>query len=162
MLCHSSCKLIFFTCLENRHDEMFVVLGRDLVHDILKKPHCHPEKRTKQQVDDSNENSTVNHKQNAKKGISNKCDRINFNYDTNFGGTSLGLWVERIEKSEGRKVKLVKGNEELVHYKNKKYYKSMWEKYVKNAGSGSEKLCEKHLLFHKSSVSDMDILNKYN
>ena len=39
MLCHYSFQLIFFTCLQNRHDEMFVVLGRDLVKDILKKPH---------------------------------------------------------------------------------------------------------------------------
>ena len=164
MLCHYSCELIFFTCLENRHDEMFVVLGRHLVHIILNKHYCHPDESStsKRLKFDSNENSTVKLKPNAEKVSSKECDRINFNYDTNTGGTSLGLWVERVEQSEGREVKLVKGNEELVHYKFGRWYRSMWEKYVKNAGSESEELCEKHLLFHKSSVSDMDILNKYN
>ena len=138
------------------------MLGRNLVHDILKRPYCHPERSSKKQERLLKLKSVVNFKPYTKNVVSNKCDRTNtnFNYDTNYGGSSLGLWVERVEKSEGIEVKLVKGNKELVHYARPDYYKAMWWKYVHHVRSNQ--LCKNNLLFHKSSVRVINTLNKYN
>ena len=117
----------------NRHDEMFVILGRDLIYDILQKPYCHPE-------------------------TSKNCnDPKMSNIDTNFGGTSLGSWIENVS----RRVKLIKANDEIVHYKNKKFYQEMREKYIESS-QVQQNFCNDYLLFHKSSAQDMMKLYMYN
>ena len=118
----------FFNCKQNRHDEMFVILGKDLISDILQKPYCHPE--------------TFN----------NCTDPKILNIDTNFGGTSLGFWLENIDN-----VRLVKANDEVVHYKNKQFYQKIQQKYVGH--TPKDNFCEDYLLFHKASVRDMTKLN---
>ena len=53
---------------DHRSDEMFVLLGRDLIDRIVSQPYCKHE--TKEQ-----------------------CDSLGQLYDTNFGGTSLATWL---------------------------------------------------------------------
>ena len=55
-----------------RSDEMFVILGRTLMNQIISKEYCN----------DTNEQT---------------CDSLNQRFDTNFGGTSLGLWLSSIK-----------------------------------------------------------------
>ena len=56
---------------DHRSDEMFVLLGRDLVNRIASKSYCKSKKRK-------------------------DCDSLNQLYDTNYGGTSLGIWLSEM------------------------------------------------------------------
>ena len=56
---------------EHRSDEMFVLLGRDLVNRIVSREYCWSEERK-------------------------DCDSLNQRYDTNYGGTSLGIWLSEM------------------------------------------------------------------
>ena len=56
---------------DHRSDEMFVLLGRDLVNRIASKKYCDSEERK-------------------------DCESLNQLYDTNYGGTSLGIWLSEM------------------------------------------------------------------
>lgn len=58
---------------EIRHDEFLVILGRDLVGEIVKLEYCLP---------------------NTSKSY---CLKRNLLFDTNYGGNSLGLWINKIQ-----------------------------------------------------------------
>ena len=53
---------------DHRSDEMFVLLGRDIVNRIVSKRYC-------------------------ERGSRKDCDSLGQLYDTNYGGTSLGIWL---------------------------------------------------------------------
>ena len=57
---------------DHRSDEMFVLLGRDLVARIASKPYC--EHRTKKE-----------------------CESFGQLFDTNWGGTTLAVWLSPME-----------------------------------------------------------------
>ena len=57
--------------VNHRSDEMFVLIGRDLVGQIASKEYCKEKTRS-------------------------ICDSLGHLYDTNYGGTSLGIWLETI------------------------------------------------------------------
>ena len=55
-----------------RSDEMFVILGRTLMNQIISKEYCY-------HTDEE------------------KCDSLNQRFDTNYGGKTLGLWLSSIK-----------------------------------------------------------------
>ena len=57
---------------DHRPDEMFVLLGRDLVARIASKTYC-------------------------KSGTRKHCDSLGQLFDTNYGGTSLGIWLSNMK-----------------------------------------------------------------
>ena len=57
---------------DHRSDEMFVLLGRQLIENILSKPYCEYERKE-------------------------ICDAFDQRFDTNYGGTSLGLWLSEMD-----------------------------------------------------------------
>ena len=69
-----------------RIDEMCVIVGREIVGDIIPAAYCHPTR-------DEN------------------CTEHEFNFDTNYGGTSLGLWIQRVGNPH-----TVHDNKRILHY----------------------------------------------
>jgi hypothetical protein len=79
--------------LHKRADECFVMLGSDLVARILSKEYCyHNTKKT--------------------------CDSLGQRFDTNYGGTSLGIWLSEING-----VDVFPLNNVLQHFNSKKRLK---------------------------------------
>ena len=74
--------------IDNRPDAQFILIGWDLLKEILEKPYCH-------------------HKRDA---FFCKEDNENVRYGTDHGGTSLGHWLGQIGNITG-----VRMNDRMVH-----------------------------------------------
>lgn len=65
------------------------------------------------------------------------CTKTAFNYDTNYGGSSLGLWVGRVGNAM-----VYPANNEILHYNF-------------NYDIHSHDLCENHVLYHKATPESL-------
>ena len=75
----------------------------------------------------------------------NNCTKTEFNYDTDYGGTSLGMWVGRVGNAT-----VYPANKEVLHY-NFKY------------NIHTSDVCGEYLLYHKASPESLMYLhNKQN
>ena len=105
------------TSIDKRMDEMFVVLGRDLIQRIAARTYCGKM----------------------------KCDIANQLVDTNYGGTSLGVWLSVYDD-----VHFHADNNIILHSKEirKLYFRT--------------DACSNHLIFHKSTFNLMTLLHQDN
>ena len=103
------------TSIDKRMDEMFVVLGRDLIQRIAARTYCGKM----------------------------KCDIANQLVDTNYGGTSLGVWLSVYDD-----VHFHADNNIILHAKE------ITKHYIRTDA------CSNHLIFHKSSFNLMTLLHQ--
>ena len=107
---------------------MFVIVGRELVKDIIKLPYCHSERVP-------------------------SCSKTQMiAYDTDFGGTSLGLWISHVGQGN---VKATALNDEFLHYGAVNMYNGY--------DIHSRDVCNDYALYHKASAEQMFYLHvKYS
>lgn len=111
----------------NYHDEMFVLVGRDLVRPIVSRPYCYP----KGCVGKWDDTRTC---KDPDKCISNKT-----NWDTNIADTSLAHWMN---DTSGHDIDIVPANTKMLHYQERFYKKDQWFDVFK------QDLCSSYLLKH--------------
>ena len=104
-----------------RVDEMFVIVGREVALDIVKRKYCHPSR-------DSD------------------CSRTENAFDTDFGGTSLGLWLSNVGD-----VKATALNNVFFHYNNRAVYNAY--------DIHKHDVCGEFALYHKASAEKMFYLH---
>ena len=117
---------------EIKMDEFFVILGQNLVSKIASKTYC---------LD-----SRLSYCQNHKKL-----------YDTNFGGSSLGYWLNEIqsesEKSFNNSVYTVISNSKMIHYPDVVRNNGNTRSILNKMNGDNEKFnfCHNFTIFHKAN-----------
>ena len=104
-----------------RVDEMFVIVGRELALDIVKRKYCHPSRDP-------------------------DCSRTENAFDTDFGGTSLGLWLSNVANVKG-----IALNNLFFHYNNRAVYNA-YDIHKRD-------VCGEFALYHKASAEKMFYLH---
>lgn len=101
------------------------------------------------------------------------CNKFNYLLDTNFGGSSLGIWLEWFQdplvyQATQIKVEVIPMNQYFLHKKHPKYEKFMvadnfYPYEVKEHNSlTAENFCQNYLLWHKASSNDQLFLFEKN
>lgn len=108
---------------EARMDEMFVLIGAGLVKRITDRNYC---------------------------GNETSCDSSVDLFDTNFGGTSLGIWLSAYNDLD-----VVVINNLVIHMGSRiPKMKHAYPDYLK------ENICDTQLLFHKATDHQMDVIDR--
>ena len=123
---------------KSRMDEMFVFLGWNITRSLVgMRPYC-------------------------KYGLD--CDHDKFLVDTDFGGSSLGIWLNfYVEhyKEIGLKVDVRWGNDFFMHKISKEYGEmSKRDNFLDYQNKKASNFCKKYLLWHKASINDQYYLQK--
>ena len=107
----------------NFHDEMFVLVGRDLIEPLISREYCYP-KNCEGTFDDTRECEDPD-----------GCISNEHNWDTNIGDTSLVHWMN---DTSGYNIDIVPGNKEMLHYQRGWFQFDVY----------NDNLCDAHLVKH--------------
>ena len=83
------------------------------------------------------------------------CNLSNQLYDTDYGGTSIGLWLQNLQENENLPIKIINQSKKIIHLTDlegiSNVMKKILEKRLGEQKFERYKFCNEKIVFHKAN-----------